>query len=66
MNTHQQREVFNGHTYAASELLDTLRAGPYADEDFHRLQVTGKLSSKWVNITPDQLRRIATILDEEA
>jgi hypothetical protein len=66
MNTAQQRAAFDGHTYAARELLDTLRAGPYADEDFHRLQVTGRLSSKWVNITPDQLRRIATILDEEA
>jgi triacylglycerol esterase/lipase EstA (alpha/beta hydrolase family) len=55
--------LFDGHTYAAFEMLEQLKRGPYPGEDFYRLRVTGDGSTKTVNVTADQLERIAAILD---
>lgn len=49
--------------YAADQLRQILIAGPSEGEDFFRLQVSGNGSSNHVNITPDQLKLIARILD---
>ena len=49
-------------SYAASELQRLLVAGPHPDEDFFRLKVTGNGSTKWVNISLQQLAAIHQLL----
>jgi uncharacterized protein (AIM24 family) len=56
-------DPFDGHTYAAYELFEQLKRGPYEGEDFFRLRVTGNGETKTVNVTPGQLHEIARILD---
>lgn len=50
--------------HAARELRRLYECGPYPGEDFHRLKVTGNGESRWLNITPAQLKVIAGMLDE--
>ena len=54
--------IFN---YAATEMLEQFKRGPYEGEDFFRMQVSGNGKTRWVNISPAALVRIATILDQE-
>lgn len=49
--------------YAAMELLRQHNRGPNPEEGFYRLKVTGNGETKWVNISPDELAQIVTVLD---
>lgn len=51
-------------TYAASEIYRQLERGPFDGEDFFRLKVSGLTTTKWVNVTREQLEKIAAILDD--
>lgn len=52
--------------YAANEMVRQLERGPLPGEDFFRVKVTGNGETRWVNITPAQLRSFAMILDQDA
>lgn len=49
-------------SYHGRELQKQLDRGPYAGEDFFRLQVTGNGTSRWINITAEQLAGIVALL----
>lgn len=51
-------------TYASTEIREQLARGPQPDEDFYRLNVSGNGRTNWVNVTPEQLERIAAVLEE--
>ena len=50
--------------YHQMEMERMLSHGPAIGEDFFRMQVTGAGSSRWINITPEELGKIAAILGE--
>lgn len=52
------------HTFNYKEIADVLTAGLHPDTEKFRIKVFGVSNSKFLSITPDQLTRIATILDE--
>lgn len=51
--------------YRMIEMRNQLKRGPYPGEDFFRLQVTGKGETRVINISGDQLQKIALILGED-
>jgi hypothetical protein len=51
-------------TYEARQIDRVIEAGPCAGEDWFRLQVSGILVSHQMNVSADQLHRIALILSE--
>lgn len=53
-------------TYESNEVKRVIDAGPDIGDDFFRVQFHGRVSSKTLNITEGQLRRIAEILGNEA
>lgn len=44
--------------YRESELRRVLDAGPAEGDDFYRVQVSGKLTSRTLNLSPDELARM--------
>lgn len=52
-------------SYAALELREQLERGSYEGEDFFRLKVTGNGETKWVNVTAEQLAKIAEVVNGE-
>jgi hypothetical protein len=52
--------------YEAQEMVKQLKRGPYSGEDFFRLQVSGNGQTRHINITPEQLRSLAMLLDQDA
>ena len=48
--------------YAAAQLYGVLEAGPAEGEDFFRLQVSGKSTSKWINVPASVVEEVAAIL----
>jgi hypothetical protein len=50
--------------YARREIERQLERGPQPDEGFYRLKVTGVGETRWINVTPDRLARIAAVLSE--
>ena len=50
--------------YHENELTRVLSHGPHPDEDFFRLQVKGIGHSRTLNITGEELGKIAAILGE--
>lgn len=48
--------------YEEREISRVLDAGPHDDETWFRLQIRGRLATRWLNATPAQVRRIAAVL----
>lgn len=56
-------QITTGRSYASSEILRALDAGPAEGEDFYRLKLGG---SNWVNVTHEQAIAIALVLDPDS
>lgn len=52
-------------SYAATEVRNLTKRGPYPGEDFYRMKLTGNGETRWVNVTPEQVDAIAALLDVE-
>lgn len=52
--------------YTRTMLREQLKRGPHPEEDFFRLKVTGDGETKWLNISPDDLRRIVDVIEFNA
>lgn len=53
-------------SYHATEVHRVIESGPATGDDFFRLRVSGAETSKHLNVSAEQLRRIAAILGEES
>lgn len=52
------------YDYYRRSITDVLAAGPMRGEDFYRVRVLGHEDSKHLNISEDQLRVLADVMDE--
>lgn len=61
----EERRRWLSPSYAVAMLRELLLAGPYEGEDFFRVKATGNGETKWFNVSPEKLAKIADVLAEE-
>jgi hypothetical protein len=52
--------------YRRIEIQEVLDAGPHDDEDWFRLQISGKHSTKHLNLTPVEVAVVRDLLTEDS